>query len=41
MDSDKMADEKLEHRKASTVEGGYGDLDEAVVKKALWKMDVR
>jgi len=41
----KMIDEKFEHRKGSTVEDGttYGDgeMDEAVVKKALWKMDVR
>lgn len=41
MDADKMHDEKFEHRKASTVEEGYGDVDDAVVKKALWKMDVR
>jgi len=39
----KMTDEKLEQRRPSTVESGYGagDLDDAVVKKALWKMDVR
>ena len=41
----KMVDEKFEHRKGSTVEDGtaFGDheVDEAVVKKALWKMDVR
>jgi hypothetical protein len=38
MDSDKMADEKFEHRKGSTVEEGF---DESVVKKTLWKMDIR
>lgn len=39
----KTTDEKLEQRKPSTVESGYGagDVDDAVVKKALWKMDVR
>lgn len=41
MDSDKMADEKFEHRKRSTVEEGFGDVDESLVKKVLWKMDVR
>lgn len=41
MDSDKMADEKFEHRKGSTVEEGFGDVDESVVKKTLWKMDIR
>ena len=41
MDSDKMADEKFEHRKGSTVEEGVGDVDESVIKKILWKMDVR
>jgi hypothetical protein len=41
MDSDKMADEKLEHRKGSMVEEGFGDVDDSVVKKVLWKMDVR
>ena len=41
MDSDKMADEKFEHRKGSTVEEGFGDVDESVAKKVLWKMDVR
>ena len=41
MDSDKMADEKFEHRKGSTVEEGFGDVDESIVKKALWKMDIR
>jgi hypothetical protein len=41
----KMIDEKFEHRKGSTVEDGMafgdGELDAAVVKKTLWKMDVR
>ena len=39
----KMIDEKFEHRKGSTIEDGtaFGEMDEAVVKKALWKMDVR
>ena len=38
-----MIDEKFEHRKGSTIEDGtaFGEMDEAVVKKALWKMDVR
>lgn len=41
MDSNKMTDEKFEHRKGSTVEEGFGDVDESLVKKVLWKMDVR
>lgn len=41
MDSDKMVDEKFEHRKGSTVEEGFGSVDESVVKKVLWKMDIR
>jgi hypothetical protein len=41
MDAGKMADEKFEHRKGSTVEEGYGDVDQSVVKKLLWKMDIR
>ena len=45
MSGTKMIDEKFEHRKGSTVEDGTafgdGEMDEAVVKKALWKMDVR
>lgn len=41
MDSEKMADEKFEHRKGSAVEEGFGDVDESVAKKVLWKMDVR
>lgn len=36
-----MADEKFEHRKASTVEEGVGDVDASLVKKVLWKMDIR
>lgn len=41
MDSDKMADEKFENRKASTVEDGFGVVDDVLAKKVLWKMDVR
>lgn len=41
MDSDKMTDEKYEHRKGSVLEEGLGDVDESIVKKVLWKMDVR
>lgn len=41
MDADKLPDEKFEHRKASTVEEGVGDFDDATVKKVLWKMDIR
>jgi hypothetical protein len=41
MDSDKIADEKSELRKGSAVEEGYGDVDETIAKKVLWKMDVR
>ena len=43
MDADKMADEKFEHRKGSMVEDGFGggDVDVAVVKRTLWKMDIR
>lgn len=41
MDADKMVDEKFEHRKGSAVEEGFGDVDASVVKKTLWKMDVR
>jgi hypothetical protein len=42
MDKDKMTDEKFEHRKGSMVEEGFGDVeDAAVVKRVLWKMDVR
>lgn len=41
MDADKMTTEKFETRKPSTVESGYGDLDETVEKRALWKMDIR
>ena len=41
MDSDKIPDERFEHRKGSAVEEGFGDVDESVVKKVLWKMDVR
>ncbi|XPS98606.1 hypothetical protein M3J09_007804 [Ascochyta lentis] len=41
MDSDKMTDEKLEHRKGSAVEEGVGDVDESLVKTVLRKMDGR
>lgn len=41
MDSDKMTDEKFEHRKESSVEEGFGDVDESMVKRVVRKMDVR
>jgi hypothetical protein len=41
MGSDKMTDEKFEHRKGSAVEEGFGDVDESLAKKVLWKMDIR